>query len=54
MKKFINKCPFCDSLVERYEYSNGFCSCNAKYYFNDEIWFNRNTGETKKKLETDE
>ena len=46
MRKIKNKCPFCGKTVKRLiKECNGFCECGAKYYFQDKIWLDRNTGE---------
>ena len=48
MKKLRHQCPFCGEYIEHSVFCNGFCKCFAKYYPNDDIWLNRNTGETRK------
>lgn len=49
MNRPENKCPFCGDIVERFaEICNGFCSCGAKYYPNEKMWYSRRTGEKRK------
>lgn len=43
--RYQKECPFCHSICESHEGANLFCSCNAKYYYWDKVWLNRNTGE---------
>lgn len=43
--RYKKVCPFCKSVCESFEGSNLFCKCNAKYYWEDKVWLNRNTGE---------
>ena len=48
MKRMKHQCPFCNEWVEHLQLCNGFCKCFAKYYVNDNVWLNRNTGEIQK------
>ena len=43
--KYAKECPFCKSTVVGVLGINLICDCNAKYYFFDKLWLNRNTGE---------
>lgn len=43
-----HQCPFCNEYIEQYEFCNGICKCFAKYYANENVWLNRNTGEIRK------
>ena len=43
--RYKKVCPFCKSVCENFKGSNLFCKCNAKYYYFDNVWLNRNTGE---------
>ena len=46
MKETYTKiCPFCNREWTNFVGSNLYCDCNAKYYYYDKIWLNRNTGE---------
>ena len=43
--RYKKVCPFCKSVCESFEGGNLFCNCSAKYYWEDKVWLNRNTGE---------
>ena len=43
--RYSKVCPFCGATCESFEGSNLFCSCWAKYYWEDKVWLNRKTGE---------
>lgn len=43
--RYRKQCPFCKAFSEGYAGNNLFCKCNAKYYWGDKVWLNRNTGE---------
>ena len=43
--RYKKECPFCHSICESTIGVNLFCNCNAKYYYWDKVWLNRNTGE---------
>ena len=53
-RKYRKVCPFCKSICEAYTGSNLFCNCNAKFYWTDKVWLNRNTGEEVKESEDTE
>ena len=42
--RYKKECPFCHSICENFIGCNLFCRCNAKYYYNDKVWLDRNTG----------
>ena len=44
-RRYKKTCPFCKAVCENFIGSNLFCNCNAKYYWVDRVWLNRNTGE---------
>lgn len=44
-RRYKKVCPFCKAVCENSIGANLFCNCNAKYYYFDEVWLNRNTGE---------
>ena len=43
--RYKRKCPWCGEVCEGYEGNNLFCRCFAKFYWEDKVWLNRNTGE---------
>ena len=43
--KYKKVCPFCKAVCENFIGANLFCNCNAKYYYFDKVWLNRNTCE---------
>ncbi len=43
-RRYKKICPFCGAECENFEGSNLFCNCNAKYYYFDKVWLDRNTG----------
>ena len=44
--EILRECPFCGSVNGTRSYLNTVCYyCNAKYYPNDRLWLNRETGE---------
>lgn len=53
-RRYKKTCPFCKSVCENFIGSNLFCNCNAKYYYFDRVWLNRNTGEEVKESEENE
>lgn len=42
--RYKKECPFCHSTYESFIGCNLFCRCNAKYYYQDKVWLDRNTG----------
>ena len=44
IKQYKRQCPFCKRICYGYEGSNLFCGCNAKYYWQDQVWLDRKTG----------
>lgn len=42
--RYKKECPFCHSICEGFIGGNLFCRCNAKYYYEDKVWLDRNTG----------
>ena len=42
--RYKKECPFCHSICESSIGGNLFCRCNAKYYYEDKVWLDRNTG----------
>lgn len=42
-----HRCPFCGEWIKHNRFCNGFCTCSAKYYSQDQVWLNRKTGETR-------
>ena len=45
MSRYKRICPWCGNICEGYEGNNLFCKCFAKFYWEDKVWLNRNTGE---------
>ena len=43
-KRYKKACPFCGEACENFDGLNLFCGCNAKYYYFDKVWLDRNTG----------
>lgn len=44
--EIFRECPFCGAVNGTRSYLNTIClGCNAKYYPNDKLWLNRETGE---------
>ena len=43
-RRYKKQCPFCKAIVEGFKGGNLFCDCNAKYYWESDIWLDRNTG----------
>ena len=41
---YSKKCPFCGAERSMSLGCNIICGCNAKYYYNERLWLNRNTG----------
>lgn len=41
---YQKECPFCHAELRATKGSNIICSCNAKYYYWDGMWLDRNTG----------
>lgn len=35
-------CPFCNSMCSGVAGNDLFCKCNAKYYWKEKVWLNRN------------
>ena len=44
-EKYTKTCPFCNRENTNFVGGNLYCDCNAKYYYYDKVWLNRNTGE---------
>lgn len=42
--RYKKECPFCHSICKGFIGGNLFCRCNAKYYYEDKVWLDRNTG----------
>jgi hypothetical protein len=43
-EKYERVCPFCEAKCWNFVPCNLFCNCNAKYYYFDKVWLDRNTG----------
>ena len=43
-ERYQRKCPFCGEICENFVGGNLFCKCNAKYYYESDIWLDRKTG----------
>ena len=44
--EIFRECPFCGAVNGTRSYLNTIClGCNSKYYPNDRLWLNRETGE---------
>ena len=46
-RTYPEKCPFCGKEHEQRAWLNIICNCGAKYYFRNNVWLNRKTGERK-------
>lgn len=42
---YSKKCPFCGAERSASLGRNIVCGCNAKYYYRERLWLNRNTEE---------
>lgn len=42
--RYQKECPFCHAICENFRGGNLFCRCNAKYYYAERVWLDRNTG----------
>lgn len=42
---YETKCPFCLKKYRQIHYLNIICECNAKFYYIEKVWLNRNTEE---------
>ena len=54
VETYSKKCPFCGAERTAARGVNILCDCNAKYYFGDRFWLNRNTGDRVLDCETNE
>ena len=43
-RTYPERCPFCNKDHEQSIWLNIICDCGAKYYFRDNIWLDRKTG----------
>lgn len=44
LETYEKKCPFCGALNVQTVHCNMFCNCGAKYYYQQCLWHDRNTG----------
>ena len=43
-KYYEKECPFCHKKHRQLKNCKIMCDCNAKYYYQDKVWLDRNTG----------